>query len=275
MEIDGLLSPTLHLPQPKWGANSTNSCWRSHPSDTHLLQQSKGRYRVHHSAYLGARFRQRHEGGLWAQVSYGGVDYPPHGSTGYPALLSSPTATLSFSPGEQITGVNGTYDTYRLTSLAFRTSRGRILGPYASISGTGWVFRGVVYSFFGATTSVNQVVGLANLGFWYPAPPPPPAPPARPPPPAAPRPSGPPAWNWGRVQTYIYGYTGQVTFNDGPFYTGERLLSCGMSRFVLCGGFLCLVLCVLCVAVDKIGYRLEFWPFTSPEATRAGLHLPR
>jgi hypothetical protein len=170
------------------------------------------------------------------------VDYPIHGTAGYD-LLSPPVEIISISPGEQITGVNGTSDYYRLTSLAFRTSSGRILGPYASISGSGWVFRGVVYSFFGATTSANQVVGLANLGFWYPAPPPPPAPPARPPPPAAPRPSGPPAWNLGRVQTYVYGYTGQVTFNDGPSYTGERPLSCGMTCVVVwCG---CAVYCVV------------------------------
>lgn len=183
-------------------------------------------------------------GCLGVQFSYGGVDYPEHGNTNFPLYSTNssdpsapapdpffvmPSVSIPLSRGEYIAAWNGSYGLTRfggdwfMRSLAFRTSLGRILGPFGKPNeGYGFVqrFPGKAYSFYGLTASYGGVYCLNAIGAWTDAASPPPAPPFRPPPP--PRPAAPslPQWNNGRTQTYMWGYNGEVAWDDGPFHPG-------------------------------------------------------
>eukprot|EP00884_Botryococcus_braunii_P011613 jgi/Botrbrau1/20452/Bobra.145_2s0016.1 len=164
------------------------------------------------------------------QVAYGNVFATDHGDTGRPiagvrgtssakgsATWAGTRTSITFASGEQIVAVNGTFNADWLLSLTFRTSTGRLIGPYgASTSGTVFRFLGPVYSFFGGI-KVNGLA-LSGIGFWTDAPPPPPAPPQRSPPPFSPPfPARPPPPNLNRIKSNPYGFidsTGSGWWDD-------------------------------------------------------------
>jgi hypothetical protein len=163
------------------------------------------------------------------------VKFPIRGSPGFSldwistntnasrAAVVVPNTLILLAAGEGIIALNGSSDGSRLLSLSLKTTQNRILGPYGNPdSGTGWIFIGRIYSFWGGVTTGGGLVTLGPLGFYADAPAPPPLPPARPPPPPSPPPgpASPPQWNLGRVQSYTYGWTNNYYWDDGGTYSG-------------------------------------------------------
>jgi hypothetical protein len=62
--------------------------------------------------------------------------------------LSPVTAT--FLPGEQITSISGTAG-WGFDSIIYKTSQGRVLGPYGFDHAARWSFTGPIYGFYGTT----------------------------------------------------------------------------------------------------------------------------
>jgi hypothetical protein len=90
-------------------------------------------------------------------------------------------------PGEEITSISGSAG-YGFDSITFKTSKGRVLGPYGfdyETNGPRWSFTGPIYGFYGTTCSIDAGClltggnGVINgLGIYTaassPTPPPPP-----------------------------------------------------------------------------------------------------
>eukprot|EP00884_Botryococcus_braunii_P018986 jgi/Botrbrau1/5771/Bobra.0134s0038.2 len=105
------------------------------------------------------------------------------------------TTTLTFAPGEVITGVWGRAGS-ALDQLNFNTSLGRVLGPFGGNGGIPFTSPRAVYGFRGTCCwSALNPACISGIGFWTAAPSPPPSPPSPPlppPPPPTPPPPAPP-----------------------------------------------------------------------------------
>eukprot|EP00884_Botryococcus_braunii_P015102 jgi/Botrbrau1/23593/Bobra.0141s0057.1 len=144
-------------------------------------------------------------------------------------LIDPPDFTFDFVPNDTITGALGSwtnqnyYTTSRvIVNLGFNMASGRQYGPFGGTGGYPFSFAGNVYGIFG-TYGDTTSYAPSSIGFWTdPASPPPapPSPPPRPPSPVPAAPSPPPARNLGRIQTFAFGSTGDLLFDDGPMYSG-------------------------------------------------------
>lgn len=159
-----------------------------------------------------------------------------------PAAASStpPDYAVNFDAGDQITGVVGytTPSQGLIRNLGFWMASGKLYGLYGNIGlgETYFTAAGPIYGIFG---SLLNNAGITNrvwsFGYWTDPPLMPPAPPFQPPPPSLspppPSPAGrprppasPPPPNLNRIQTQLFGYTGQngwVPVDDGPLHPGN------------------------------------------------------
>jgi Jacalin-like lectin domain len=169
-----------------------------------------------------------------AQAIYAERPGPIRGST--QARDSTPDYTITFAPGEQITGIFGYTDTQYLNGfpccsnypvirgLGFWTSLGNQFGQYGPSWGSQFSLTIPIRGFYGHTAAGY----MRSIGIYVPATTPPPAPPSRPPPP--PSPATPPAPNLGRVRFPSYGDpNGDSRWDDGPGYTGKYTVSVGFN----------------------------------------------
>lgn len=138
---------------------------------------------------------------------------------------SLPDVDIALSPGDQIVGAFGYFDTqccinYIFVQLGFRAASGAQYGPYGGkplSSQSFFALPGRVYGVFGGLVGSSSTVGA--FGVWTDSPSPPPAPPARPPPPSSNSPTPPPLYNSGRIRAYSFGYwnPSYVTYwDDSP-----------------------------------------------------------
>lgn len=134
-----------------------------------------------------------------------------------------PDINLEF-PTDPIVGVFGTYanEGYpgynrAITSIGFNMASGQQNGPYGTPYGNPFTFTGKAYGFFGS--GWNDARYITSIGVYTDPPTPPPAPPARPPPPPPPAngTSPPPAYNLGRIKSFLSGSAADGTYwDDGP-----------------------------------------------------------
>jgi hypothetical protein len=124
---------------------------------------------------------------------------------------SSPTGAVALEQCEQIVGMFGSAGGL-IYSIGFRTSLGRVYGPWGSTRGDPFSYPGVVYGFYGG----EKWGSIAAIGAWVAilTPPPPPSPPL---------PASPPPPTRGMLKSPLFGASGDLTveWDDGPSRDGQ------------------------------------------------------